>query len=143
MEKLKEHFNFQIVEVLSAHDARSITEEKADFIISTVPLRGCRLDVHCSDWKDAIPHEGLEQGSIKVGMSLIRLNPPVEFGADDFDLVEFVCCLSAVDHKMHLKAFFNLVNMLGNPQFKEALKKAATPEEAAMLIEKYEYTLGM
>ena len=60
MEKLKEHFNFQIVEVLSAHDARSITEEKADFIISTVPLRGCRLDVHCSDWKDAMLIEKYE-----------------------------------------------------------------------------------
>lgn len=60
MEKLKEHFNFQIVEVLSAHDARSITEEKVDFIISTVPLRGCRLDVHCSDWKDAMLIEKYE-----------------------------------------------------------------------------------
>ena len=70
----------------------------------------------------AVPHEGLEQGSVKVGMNLIRLKHPVHFGADDFDPVEFVCCLSAVDHKMHLKAFFNLVNMLRNEEFKEALK---------------------
>ena len=31
----------------------------------------------------AMPHEGLEQGSIKVGMNLIRLNPPVDFGDQD------------------------------------------------------------
>ena len=70
----------------------------------------------------AVPHEGLEKGSIKVGMNLIRLKHPVEFGADEFDPVEFVCCLSAVDHKTHLKAFFNLVNMLQNKEFKESLR---------------------
>ncbi len=283
-EKLKKHFNFQVVEVLSAHEARNITEEKADFIISTIPLKQCRLDhvvvspmfgdedyirvgnkidtlrnsrnlpsrieertvsakgilkllkpviyeavpekapelygevrrvvrdyfnqsqeadeeifapylhhllppdhiqlnVRCTDWKDAVyqsarklleagyieeryigamianieengpyvvlspgfavPHEGLEQGSIKVGMNLIRLETPVDFGAEEFDPVEFVCCLSAVDHKMHLKAFFNLVNMLGNPSFKDALREARSPREAAAIIEQYEYTLGV
>lgn len=49
-----------------------------------------------------MPHEGLEAGSIKVGMNLIRLKNPVPFGEEEFDPVEFVCCLSAVDHK-HLK----------------------------------------
>lgn len=284
MEKLKKHFNFQVVEVLSAHEAQNITEEKADFIISTVPLKNCRLDhvvvspmfsdedyirvgnkidtlrnsrnlpsrieekticakgllkllkpviyeavpeqapalyreirrtvrdyfnqsqeaeeeifapylhhllppdhiqldVRCTDWRDAVrrsarkllesgyieeryidamianieengpyvvlspgfavPHEGLEQGSIRVGMNLIRLDPPVDFGAEEFDPVEFVCCLSAVDHKLHLKAFFNLVNMLGNPSFKDALRAAKSPQEAAMIVEQYEYTLGV
>ena len=60
----------------------------------------------------AVHHEGLEAGSIKVGMHLIRLKTPVSFGSEEFDPVEFVCCLSAVDHKTYLKAFFNLVNML-------------------------------
>ena len=91
----------------------------------------------------AMPHEGLEQGSIKVGMNLIRLNPPVDFGEEEFDPVEFVCCLSAVDHKLHLKAFFNLVNMLGNPDFKDALRKAGSPQEAAAVVERYEFTLGV
>ena len=44
MEKLKKHFNFHIVDVLSAHEALNLTEEKADFIISTIPLKNCRLD---------------------------------------------------------------------------------------------------
>lgn len=284
MEKLKKHFNFQVVEVLSAHEARNLTEETADFILSTIPLKNCKLDhvvvspmfsdedyirvgnkidtlrnsrnlpsrveekavtargllkllkpviyemapdaasglyrevrrvvrhyfdqsqeadeeifapclhhllppdhiqldVRCTDWRDAVrksaekllnsgyiearyidamianieengpyvvlspgfamPHEGLEQGSIKVGMNLIRLNPPVDFGEEEFDPVEFVCCLSAVDHKLHLKAFFNLVNMLGNPDFKDALRKAGSPQEAAAVVERYEYTLGV
>ncbi|MDE7246078.1 MAG: PTS sugar transporter subunit IIA [Oscillospiraceae bacterium] len=284
VEKLKKHFHFQIVDVISSHEAQNISEDNADFIISTVPLRNCRLDyvivsptfndsdyvrvgskidalrnsrhlpsrineqtisakgvierirpviyrevpnqaaalmkllrreirdyfnqsagadaeifspylhhllspdfieldVACSDWRDAVrrsgeklvergyietryidamisnieengpyivlskgfavPHEGLEAGSIRVGMYMIRLKTPVSFGAEELDPVEFVCCLSAVDHKTHLKAFFNLVNMLHNEEFKEMLHCCQTPEEAAVIIEKYEYgTLG-
>ena len=283
LERLKKHFNFQIVDIVSSHEARSLKPEKADFIISTVPLKGCQLDyvivspllndedyirvgnkidtlrnsrhlpsriesnqltakglieklnpviwemvpemaqdlmkqirkvvrgyfnqsveadaeifspylhhllppghieldVECKDWKDAVrksadkllklgyieeryvdamienieengpyivlskgfavPHEGLEQGSIKVGMNLIRLKNPVLFDAEERDPVEFVCCLSAIDHKTHLKAFFNLVNMLKDETFKEQLHSCSTPEEAAMIIEKYEYEVS-
>lgn len=282
MEKLKKHFHFQIVDIISAHEAGQISPEQADFIISTVPLPACRidyiivstafsdsdfmrvgskidalrdsrhlpsrigekdisakgmierirpivyeevpgaapalmkklrrairdyfnqsveaeaeifspylhhllpqanieLDVECTDWRDAVrksaarllergyiearyidamianieengpyivlskgfavPHEGLEQGSVRVGMYLIRLRTPVPFGDEEYDPVEFVCCLSAVDHRTHLKAFFNLVNMLRDPEFKELLHLCRTPEEAAAIIEKYEYSI--
>ncbi len=286
LEKLKTHFHFQIVDVISSHEARNLEEGKADFVISTVPLEGCKLDyvvvspmlndedyvrvgnkidtvknsrhlpsrlenpeitargmierlepvimgletevglepgraaelmkkvkktvreyfrqspeadaeifspclhhllspdhivldVECRDWKEAVrksgeklleqgyiesryidamianieehgpyvvlspgfavPHEGLEAGSIKVGMNLIRLKTPVNFGSEEFDPVEFVCCLSAVDHKTHLKAFFHLVNMLQTEDFKERLHVCGTAEEAAKVIEEYEY----
>ncbi|MCD8019779.1 MAG: BglG family transcription antiterminator [Clostridiales bacterium] len=282
LEKLKKHFNFHIVDIVSSHEAAGIESGKADFIISTVPLPNCKidyvvvspllndedylrvgnkidalrdsrnlpscveekeisakgvincidpivhemlpdgmmadalmkrirkevryymnqsveadaeifspylhhllpashitLDVECADWKDAVhksaqklldsgyiedryidamihnieengpyvvlspgfamPHEGLEEGSIKVGMSLIRLKNPVPFGEEEFDPVEFVCCLSAVDHKTHLKAFFNLVNMLQDGKVKDMLHNCKTSQEAASIIEKYEY----
>ncbi|MDD3028264.1 MAG: PTS sugar transporter subunit IIA [Erysipelotrichaceae bacterium] len=280
IEKLKKHFNFQIVDIISAHEAPHIESNRADLIISTIPianskidvvtvspllndedylrvgnkidsLRNSRhlpsrigdlessprglldkispilkamapekydgmfheikkvvreyfnkplesnqemfspylhhllpsshiqLDVECLDWQDAItksakplleagyieqryiqamidninengpyivlspgfalPHEGLDRGSVKVGMNLIRLKNPVPFGADEFDPVEFVCCLSAIDHKTHLKAFFNLVNMLTDEKFKNELREAKTSKEAALAIEKYEY----
>lgn len=74
-------------------------------------------------------------------MHLIRLKEPVPFDADELDPVEFVCCLSAVDHKTHLKAFFNLVNMLRDESFKEQLRTCSTPEEAAGIIERYEYSV--
>ena len=79
----------------------------------------------------AVPHEGVEMGSIKVGMSLIRLKTPVEFDDEEEEPVEFVCVLSAIDHKTHLKAFFNLVNMLQTEGFKESLRECKTSEEAA------------
>ncbi|MDO4617774.1 MAG: BglG family transcription antiterminator [Lachnospiraceae bacterium] len=283
MERLKKHFNFQIVDIVSSHEAVTVTPEKADLIISTVPLTGCsvdhivvspiltdedyirvgskidalrnsrnlpsrteteelsatglierlqpivydslpdeearvlmkqlkreirryfnqsreaeeeifapalhhlltpesiQLDVACEDWKSAIrasalpmlqahmieeryidamirnveengpyivlspgfavPHEGLEMGSVQVGMNLIRLKEPVFFGEEEQEPVEFVCCLSAVDHKTHLRALFNLVNMLSQTELKEALRQVRTPEEAARVIERYEYSL--
>lgn len=282
LEKLKNHFHFQIVDIISAHDARNVPADRADFMISTVPLKDCKmdyvvvsaafndrdyvrvgnkiealrnsrhlpsrmgekgpsakgmieklgpivydmvpeqapelmkqirrtvhsyfnqsleadseifspylhhllsrdnieLDVPCTDWRDAVrksaqamlergyieacyidamirnieengpyiviskgfavPHEGVDQGSVRIGMHLIRLKEPVPFDADELDPVEFVCCLSAVDHKTHLKAFFNLVNMLRDDSFKEQLRTCSTPEEAAGVIERYEYSV--
>lgn len=280
LERLKKHFNFQIVDIISSHEAKNLEPQAADFIISTVPLKGCKLDyvtvsallndgdyirvgnkidtlrnsrhlpsrledkeisakglidklapviydtvpdnvydlmkklkkvvrdyfkqpieaeaeifapylhhllpaahiqldVECGDWRQAVrksaekllqlgyieeryvdamisnieengpyvvlskgfavPHEGLEQGSVKVGMNLIRLKKPVNFGDEELDPVEFVCCLSAVDHRTHLKAFFNLVNILKKDDFKPLLHACKTSEEASLLIEKFEY----
>lgn len=281
LEKLKKHFNFQIVDVISSHEAANLTPERADFVISTVKLKDCKLDyvvvsplltdedyirvgnkidtvrnsrhlpsrvndkertakgllkqlkpivydavpeqapellkqirrvvrayfeqsaeadgeifapylhhllpashiqldVECADWRDAIrkasaqllelgyieeryvdamianieengpyvilspgfavPHEGVEMGAIKVGMNLIRLKTPVVFDEEE-EPVDLICVLSAIDHKLHLKAFFNLVNMLKTDGFKTALRACQTPEEAAGVIERYEYEL--
>jgi len=280
LEKLKKHFNFQIVDVVSIHDVQNIESEKVDLVVSTAPLENCKiehvvvspilndedyirvgnivdtlrnsrnlpsriedkevtakglidelqplikelipekagfvtdainsrikdyfsknqdqkdeiftprlqqllsnnhikLDVVCSDWRDAIkksavslledgyieesyidamienieefgpyivvspgfavPHARLGVGSLKVGMSLIRLKNPVPFGVEALDPVEFVCCLSAVDQKTHLRAFFNLINMLGNQEFKDELKQAVSSQEISSIIKKYEY----
>lgn len=281
-ERLKKHFNFQIIDIVSSHEARKLKAGQADFVISTVPLRECeldyitvspllsdedyirvgnmidrlrvnrhlptrekekkktakelmsrispviydnvpdnalelvekiarvvteyfdesaelldeevcspclyqmlppshiQLDIKCADWRQAVrksaekllelgyieeryvdamirnieengpyivlskgfalPHEGVEQGTKKLGMNLIRLNPPVEFDAEERDPVEFVCCLSAVDHKSHLKAFFHLVNMLKKEEFTEELRKCRTPEEMNKVIRRIEMT---
>ncbi|MGI6068200.1 BglG family transcription antiterminator [Absicoccus porci] len=282
LERLKQHFNFQVVDIMSSHEVSRLNPDQADLVISTVELKDCpiesivvspllgdedyirvgnkvdvlrnsrrlpsrmethkltakglmeklvptiheitpeheeeltyriqkivrnyfnqtidpeedifspylhhllppshiQLDVHCKDWKDAvyksalpllkwgyieeryidamihnieengpyvviskgfaIPHEGLDMGSIKVGMNLIRLDPPVNFDADEDDPIHYVCCLSAVDHKTHLKAFFNLVNMLKDSSFKKQLDRSNTPEEIEKVIEQYEMTL--
>lgn len=280
LERLKKNFNFQIVDIISSHEAETISESAADIVISTVPLEQCplehvvvspllsdedyirvgakidalrnskklpsrageegisarglldelepvlerfggeeaedlkrqvrrvvrryfsqsleaeaeifapslhhlltpryiQLDVECTDWKDAVrksaepllrdgyiearyidamisnieevgpyvvlcpgfavPHEGMNMGSIKVGMNFIRLKTPVDFGEPDYDPVRFICCLSPVDRKTHLKSFFNLVNLIQTDEFKDALVNAKTPEEAARVIEEYEY----
>ena len=57
----------------------------------------------------ALPHEALNAGASKVGMSLIRLKTPVPFGKEEMDPIEWVCCLSAINKETHLKAMFQLV----------------------------------
>lgn len=282
MEKLKKHFNFQIVDVVASHEVKNMEPDRADLVISTVPLRGCRiehvtvspfltdedyirvgnkidalrdsrhlpsrigekdltakglleqlkpaifdavpekapdlyrqirklvrgyfnqsveadaeifapslhhllspefieLDVECTDWRDAIrrsaqklldigyiesryvdamienveengpyiiladgfamPHEGLEKGSVQVGMNLIRLKTPVRFDDEDYGPVRYVCCLSAVDHKTHLKAFFNLINLLRKSSLLEELDACTDPVEVSRVIERLEYSL--
>jgi len=86
----------------------------------------------------ALPHEGIDKGVRITGLNLIRLSRPVNFDAEEYDPVEFVCCMSATDHKTHLKAFFNLVNMLKDPGFLQALRECQTAEEAAEIIRQYE-----
>ena len=91
----------------------------------------------------AIPHSAPENGTVKMGMSLIRLSKPVCFGSEENDPIEFICTLSAVDRKMHLKAFANLLDMItaqGSP-FLSELRGADTPAEAAAIIERSEYML--
>lgn len=44
LETLKNHFHFQIVDIISAHDARNVPADRADFMISTVPLKECKMD---------------------------------------------------------------------------------------------------
>ena len=86
----------------------------------------------------ALPHEGIDQGVHKMGLNLIRLKNPVNFNAEEYDPVEFVCCMSATDHKTHLRAFFNLVNLLKDPEFTKALRECRSAEEAAEIIRQYE-----
>lgn len=279
LEKLKKHFNFQIIDIVSSHEAKNLTLEQADFVISTVPLKECKIpyiivspllsdadyltignmidklrntrnlpsrehekkktakelmgkmipvlydkvpeeagelarqlgeivseffrespdfndelyspylyqllpashiqvDIQCNSWQEAVresakklldlgyieeryvdamirnieengpyivlskgfafPHEGVDQGTRRLGMNLIRLASPINFDAEERDPVEFVCCLSATDNKTHLKAFFNLVNLLKREEFKEELRKCQTSEAMAEVIERYE-----
>ena len=89
----------------------------------------------------AMPHEGLEKGSVQVGMNLIRLKTPVRFDDEDYGPVRYVCCLSAVDHKTHLKAFFNLINLLRKSSLLEELDACTDPVEVSRVIERLEYSL--
>ena len=74
-------------------------------------------------------------------MNLIRLKNPVNFGSEENDPIRFVCVLSAVDHKMHLRAFTNLVDLLtlSSNGFFEALSVARSSEEASLAIEQFEF----
>lgn len=281
LERLKKHFNFQIVDIMSAHEVGRLRKGQADMVISTVRLSDCEidnvvvtpslddtdylkvghliddlrsrknlpprlekkkitakgllnrlkpvirqykeqdvelllkkveeevnqyfcvegenpdlfapmlhhiltadrieLDVECRDWREAVrlsasrllrdgviekcyvesmihnieengpyvviypgfamPHDAADAGTLRVGMNLIRLKEPVLFGDEEAEPVRYVCCLSAVDHERHLKAFFHLVNLLQNSRFRDMLERCGSPKEMADGIRKFEYEL--
>lgn len=84
----------------------------------------------------AFPHESFERGSKRLGMSLVRLATPVAFHSDN-DPVDFVCMLSTINQRSHLKAFFALVNLLQDADFKRELYGAASVHEIAGVFRRY------
>lgn len=89
----------------------------------------------------ALPHEALNAGASKVGMSLIRLKTPVPFGKKEMDPIEWVCCLSAINKETHLKAMFQLVNLFYNQSFRKQIEECKTGEEIYKIIEQFEYEM--
>lgn len=86
----------------------------------------------------AIPHSGIDEGSMKLGFNLIRLKNPVTFNAGIYDPIRYVCVINAIDKEKHLNALFNLVNLLQISEFKEALNKAKSSRDIANVIELFE-----
>ena len=118
-------------------DAGKIEDKYIDAMLDNVRENGAYIVLSPGF---ALPHEGFDRGCNEIGMNLIRLTKPVVIEDIDGEIneVKFFCCMSTEDHKKHLKAFFHLVNMLTNKEFKEELWNAATPQEAADIIKKYE-----
>ena len=72
-------------------------------------------------------------------MSLIRLKTPVPFGKQEMDPVEWICCLSAIDKETHLKAMFQLMNLLYNQEYRKRLQQSYSEQEIYELIVRFVY----
>ena len=172
-----EQMVFQIEEVVNEFCHKEVSMP----LLAMLPSEAVRLNVSCESWQEAVrqsaqyllrngcieeryissmienvekngpyilvapgfalPHEALNAGAKKVGMSLIRLAEPVVFGKPEFDPVEWVCCLSAINKETHLKAMFHLVNLFHNQKFRDEIRDAGSGEEVYYAIKRYEYEL--
>ncbi|MDR1677261.1 MAG: BglG family transcription antiterminator [Deltaproteobacteria bacterium] len=86
----------------------------------------------------AIPHAGLDCGSKKLGMTLIRLKNPVNSGHSENDPIKLLFGLSAEDRKSHLPAFLNLIALSRSADFRKQLSEARSPIEVSDIIKKAE-----
>lgn len=84
----------------------------------------------------AMPHARPEAGARKIGMSLITLKNPVNFGNKENDPIKIVVSLCAIDHSSHLKALSELVELLGDEEFVSILTNAQREEEVLEYIGK-------
>jgi transcriptional antiterminator/mannitol/fructose-specific phosphotransferase system IIA component (Ntr-type) len=89
----------------------------------------------------ALPHAAISEGALQVGMALIRLTEGVSYDETSDEPVDLVCSFSAIDEETHMRAFFNLVNILRLDDFKDELRKVKTSEEAHALIRDYEESM--
>lgn len=172
-----EQMVFQIEEVVNEFCHKEVSMP----LLAMLPSEAVRLNVSCESWQEAVrqsaqyllrngcieeryissmienvekngpyilvapgfalPHEALNAGAKKVGMSLIRLAEPVVFGKPEFDPVEWVCCLSAINKETHLKAMFHLVNLFHNQKFRDEIRDAESGEEVYNAVKRYEYEM--
>lgn len=82
----------------------------------------------------ALPHAKPEAGAKSIGMSLITLVHPVNFGNPEYDPVNIVISLSAVDHITHLNALSELVELLEDENFLRLLREARSEKEIIMYL---------
>lgn len=72
----------------------------------------------------AMPHARPEAGVKKIGMSLMTLKNPINFGNKDNDPAKIVICICSIDHSSHLKALAELVAVLDNEENVSKIKEA-------------------
>jgi mannitol operon transcriptional antiterminator len=82
----------------------------------------------------AMPHARPEDGAKKVGMALLTLKTPVNFGSKENDPVSVAIFLCAVDNITHLKALAELMLLLDDEDFKKMADEASSKEEIIAYI---------
>ena len=70
-----------------------------------------------------------------MGLSLIRLVEPVEFGNEDNDPVRLVIALSATDSSSHIGALAELFEVIAEEENRVRLLQAASPEEIIAIFD--------
>lgn len=83
----------------------------------------------------ALAHARPEDGVTHVGMSLITLDPPVDFGAEGKDPISLVIAFGAVDKEKHLDMLQALALFLDDPVRRQRLAEAASVDNVLSLIE--------
>lgn len=82
----------------------------------------------------AIPHARPEAGAKAVGLSLITLKNPVNFGNKENDPVKILISFVTTDNKQHLDALRQLAEVLSNSELVSKIKEAKDEEELLKLI---------
>ncbi|WP_165006918.1 MULTISPECIES: BglG family transcription antiterminator [unclassified Enterococcus] len=84
----------------------------------------------------ALPHARPEDGVKEVGMSLLKLNEPVDLADDPKHPISLFICLAAIDNEAHLRALANLTRLLSRKENLQALLAAQNKQEILEIIKK-------
>ena len=77
----------------------------------------------------AMPHARPEDGVKKIGMGLVKLNKPIKFGNDEYDPVDILIFICAVDKTSHLKALAELMTLIEDDEFLSVVRGSSVKVE--------------
>lgn len=83
----------------------------------------------------ALAHGRPEDGVLKVGMSIINLKSPVEFGSEANDPVYLVISFGGTDNESHVAMLQELAVFLMEEENQELLKKATNVDDLLAAFE--------
>lgn len=83
----------------------------------------------------AIPHARPEDGANRVGLSLVVLSEPVEFGSKENDPVDLLFAFSTTDADAHVELIQELADFIEDSENLRMLRRARTVEEALDVFE--------
>ena len=82
----------------------------------------------------ALAHARPEDGVIKMGISLVTLATPVNFGSEANDPVNLVIAFGGTDHESHLGLLVTLASFLEDESRRKELASVKTYQELDQLI---------
>lgn len=82
----------------------------------------------------AIPHARPEDGALKVGISVMTLKTPVEFGSEEHDPVDLIFGFATPNADSHIDTIRDLVEFIKNGENLKALRAANSKEEALEIL---------
>lgn len=83
----------------------------------------------------ALPHARPEDGALGVGLSLVVLAEPVEFGSTENDPVDLVFGFATPDADAHVELLGELADFIESEQSLRALRRARSAEEIIGIME--------
>ncbi len=116
-------------------DTKAVKHEYIDAMVETAEELGPYIVIAKGI---ALPHAQPEKGALETALSLVSLNPPIEFGNPANDPVRIVLGLSAVNEKVHMKALQALAEIFLDDQLLEEFMHINTKEDLFAVIKKAE-----
>ncbi|MDU1116754.1 MAG: PTS sugar transporter subunit IIA [Clostridium butyricum] len=82
----------------------------------------------------AMPHARPEDGVKKVGVGIIKLKNPIEFGNKEYDPVDILIFICAVDRVSHVEALAELMNLIEDTDFLDIVRNTSSKDEILKYI---------
>ncbi len=86
----------------------------------------------------ALPHARPEDGVLAVGVSLVTLAKPVEFGSQENDPVSLVIAFGNPDKTSHISMLTQLAGFLGEETTRQKLSAAKSVKEVVDIIQQFD-----